>query len=96
MPASGPGGRPATRPHARLPAEPHWYLGVLAIYPEHAGRWWGRWLLEAGLCTAAAAGVPAALETSTAANVALYRRPGFEVIETLAVGGLPEWMTRRG
>jgi GNAT superfamily N-acetyltransferase len=62
--------------HRLLPTQPHWYLGVLATHPEHAGKRWGRAVMQAGLVRAAA-GVPACLETTNPANVALYQRSGW-------------------
>ena len=72
--------------HHLLPADPHWYLGVLATDPTQAGRRWGRAVMEHGLARAAAEGLPAYLETATESNVDLYRRSGWEVVGTQVVG----------
>ena len=72
--------------HHLLPPTPHWYLGVLATDPAHAGRRWGRAVMEHGLARAAAEGLPAYLETATESNVDLYRRSGWEVTGTEVVG----------
>lgn len=59
----------------------HLYLWLLGVSPQVQGHGVGSRLLAAGLARADAQGLPAFLETSTEANVALYRRHGFEVIE---------------
>lgn len=81
---------------AALPATPHWYLGILATHPHHAGRGWGRLAMTAGLDRAAGAGVPAYLETTNERNVELYQRTGWRVAESTAVDDLPIWVMRHG
>jgi GNAT superfamily N-acetyltransferase len=76
--------------HGLLPSEPHWYLGVLATRPDHAGRRLGRWLMGAGVTTAHAQGMPACLETTNPANVELYRREGWQVLDQVAGEGIPD------
>lgn len=74
-----------------LPAQskdPHWYLGVLATHPAHAGQRLGRAVMAAGLERAAADGLPAYLETTSARNVALYERSGWTLTGTVPVGTL--------
>lgn len=82
--------------HAALPAGPFWYLGVLATHPDHAGRRWGHAVMEAGLRRAAADGLPAILETSNPGNVAVYRRAGWEVTQTVTAEPLTIWIMRAG
>lgn len=65
--------------HRLLPATPHWYLGVLATHPDHAGRRLGRAVMAAGVAQARASGLPAYLETSNPGNVEIYRRAGWQV-----------------
>jgi ribosomal protein S18 acetylase RimI-like enzyme len=74
--------------HALTPTEPHWYLGVLATHPDHAGRRWGRLAMRAGLDRARADGLPACLETATEANVGIYRASGWTVAATAALDEL--------
>jgi ribosomal protein S18 acetylase RimI-like enzyme len=74
--------------YGSMPAEPHWYLGVLATHPQRAGLRLGRSVMGAGLQQAVADGVPAILETVNAANVELYRRSGWEVAATVPFEGL--------
>jgi GNAT superfamily N-acetyltransferase len=78
--------------HPTLPTTPYWYLGVLATHPDHSGRRLGRAVMAAGLAAASGAGLPAYLETTNPANVALYRRAGWDVVESLAVDTLPVWV----
>jgi GNAT superfamily N-acetyltransferase len=78
--------------HALLPAQPYWYLGVLARHPSVAGRGWGRLLLAAGVTTAHADGLPAYLETASESNVEFYRHAGWEVVGTVPDAGLPTWL----
>jgi GNAT superfamily N-acetyltransferase len=78
---------------AALPAQPFWYLGVVATHPDHAGRRLGRSLIAAGLNRAAAAGLPAYLETANPRNVDRYRGVGWEVVAQVDPG-LPVWVMR--
>ncbi|WP_462418845.1 GNAT family N-acetyltransferase [Kytococcus sp. Marseille-QA3725] len=73
------------------PTEPCWFLGSVGVDPEHQGRGLARAVLEPGLERASREGLPAFLETSSSANVDLYRRFGFEVTATYELpGGGPE------
>lgn len=79
--------------HGALPAQPYWYLGVLATHPDHAGKRWGREVMAEGLRRAAEDGVAAVLETSNPGNVALYERAGFAVVTHIAEP-VPTWIMR--
>jgi ribosomal protein S18 acetylase RimI-like enzyme len=76
---------PMDRPHAYL-----WFLGVR---PEAQGLGVGSRLLAAGLAEVDAQGRHAFLESSNAANVPLYRRYGFELVQEYqaAPGAPPLW-----
>lgn len=80
--------------HGAIPDERHWYLGVLATDPAHAGRGLGRAVMRSGLARAAAEGLPAYLETTNPGNVALYERAGWRV-ETQLAHPLPIWVMRQ-
>lgn len=75
--------------HTVLPAYPHWYLGVLATRPDHAGRGLGRRLMAAGVAMAHREGRPAVLETTNPSNVDLYVRAGWEVHREIASADVP-------
>jgi GNAT superfamily N-acetyltransferase len=78
-----------TAVHAVLPTYPHWYLGILATRPDHAGRGLGRRLMAAGVTSAHADGLPAVLETMNPSNVELYLRAGWTLHGQTAAGGVP-------
>ena len=58
---------------------PHFYLSLLATGAAHRGRGYGLSLLAENLRLIDEAGMPAYLEASNPANVALYARHGFEI-----------------
>lgn len=79
--------------HAAVASEPHWYLGVLASHPRRRGEGLARLVARAGLDAAAAADVPAVLETTNPDNVALYERSGWRVTAKLRdIIGLTVWI----
>jgi ribosomal protein S18 acetylase RimI-like enzyme len=78
--------------HGFLPSTPHWYLGVLATHPEHAGRRLGRAVMATGVQRAHASGLPAYLETSNPRNVDVYRGAGFEVVGESSIVDLHVWV----
>jgi ribosomal protein S18 acetylase RimI-like enzyme len=67
---------------------PHWYLMTLGTRPDRQGHGHGSRLIEEGTSRADAAGVPCYLETASEANVAYYRKRGFEVIGEGTVHGV--------
>jgi len=72
---------------ALLPREPHWYLGVLACRPHRRRQGLGSAVADPVLAAADRAGLPVALETSSARNVDYYTRRGFAVVGCVPVGG---------
>jgi len=60
-------------------AREHVYLWFVGVRPEAQGLGVGSRLIAAGLQRVDAMGLPAYLESSSPANVPLYRRHGFEV-----------------
>jgi GNAT superfamily N-acetyltransferase len=78
------------------PDGPHWYLGILATHPDWQRRGLGSALLAPVLADADGAGLAAYLVTATAANVAFYRRHGFDThVEADVPGGPHVWMLVR-
>ncbi|MFE6834049.1 GNAT family N-acetyltransferase [Streptomyces sp. NPDC057705] len=79
------------------PREPHWYLAVIGADPAAQGTGQGAALLRSGLAKADAAGLPACLESSKAANLPFYQHFGFTVREEVRLpgGGPTLWAMRR-
>jgi ribosomal protein S18 acetylase RimI-like enzyme len=80
------------------PREEHWYLCLLAADPMAWRRGIGTALLEPGLETVDADGLPCYLETQKEDNIAYYRRFGFDETERLtpSPGGPPLFTMTRG
>jgi GNAT superfamily N-acetyltransferase len=72
---------------AARPAEPHWYLSLLATHGEHRGRGLGMALLGYTLDLVDAAGQAAYLESTNPANLNRYRSVGFEDRDDLVLPG---------
>lgn len=70
-----------------LRGEDRYYLRYAGVRPDCQGKGLGGLTIRAGLARAAAAGVPAVLETATESNVGLYQRLGFVVREEWDVPG---------
>lgn len=64
---------------AHTPAEPHWYLNMLATHPDWQRQGLGGALMGTVFEIADDEGLPCYLETETEVNVAYYQRHGFEV-----------------
>ena len=82
--------------HVHEPAEPFWYLGVLATHPSAQGSGLATAVLQPVLAEAAASGTDCWLETSKPGNTEFYARRGFtERIEVEIDGGPTTWWMRR-
>ena len=79
----------AAQCEAHRPAEPHWYLYMVAVAPAARGRGIGGRLLGHGLKRVDAEGLPAHLESTTPGSRRLYERFGFRQVAELAGFGLP-------
>lgn len=78
------------------PAEPHWYLGVLATHPQRQREGLATAVLTPTLHDADRVGLACCLETSTLDNRRFYERRGFtEATELLLPGGPSTWWLRR-
>ncbi len=65
------------------PHQPHFYLAMIGVDPQHQGRGLGAELLRPVLKRCDRDRIPAYLESSNERNVTLYERHGFRVTETL-------------
>ena len=74
-----------------VPAEPHWYLDVLAVHRERQGAGLGLRVLRPGLDRADDEGTGCYLETARPENVAWYERLQFAVTSEIDVDGLHLW-----
>lgn len=79
------------------PPEPHWYLPLIGVAPQHQGRGVGGAILAVSLAKCDEAGLTAYLESSNPRNISLYRRHGFEATGEIRVADCPPIipMTRR-
>ncbi len=73
--------------HAHPRGEPHFFLSLLGTRTEQRGRGYGLDLLADNLRRIDDTGMPAYLEASNLANVALYERHGFEVHGSFTLPG---------
>jgi ribosomal protein S18 acetylase RimI-like enzyme len=73
----------AAHPHD----EPHFYLSLLGTDPAYFGHGYGLGLLAENLRIVDAQGMPAYLESSNPANVALYERYGFRPLGAFDLPG---------
>ena len=62
------------------PAEPHWYLPMIAVDTVRQNSGIGSRLMELALARCDRDGLPTYLESSNPRNISLYRRFGFEVV----------------
>lgn len=74
------------------PDEPHWHLPAIGVEPTQQRKGFGSGLLEARLARCDKEGVPAYLESTNPANVSLYLRHGFEVLDTIEKGSMPPFI----
>ena len=75
----------------------YWYLQYAGVAPAAQGQGWGGAAIREGIARATAAGKPVLLETAKEANLAIYLRLGFEVIDEWRVpkGGPQFWTMLR-
>jgi GNAT superfamily N-acetyltransferase len=71
----------------RARPDEHAYLDTIAVLPEVRRRGIASGLLEAGHAWADGEGLPCALETESAQNVAFYARRGYAVVAELPLPG---------
>lgn len=71
------------------PEGPHWYLPLIGVEPARQGLGYGSSLLRSMSRVCDREGLPAYLEATSPANVALYRRHGFRPSGVLRSGDSP-------
>ncbi len=87
----------AGRLRDRHAPQPHWYLQILGVAPEHQGQGHAARLLEPMLARFDAEQVACCLDTETAENVAYYERFGFQTVGRAVLHGsdLTFWFMTR-
>lgn len=73
--------------HRELVPGKHWYLGVLAVDPDHQGKGFGSKLLRGMLARIDEEVLPCYVETEGEKNVSMYEHFGFKVLEEYTVPG---------
>jgi len=82
--------------HERHAPDPHYYLHVIGVAPEHQGRGLGRSLMQPMLARLDTERKPAYLETHKPRTLPFYERLGFRVLDKLELPALPTaWLLRR-
>lgn len=71
------------------PTGPHWYLPLIGVDPAHQRKGYGSVLLQHALSQCDRDHVAAYLESSNPANIPLYQRHGFGILDTIQVGSSP-------
>jgi GNAT superfamily N-acetyltransferase len=71
------------------PQEPHWYLPLIGTDPAKQGNGFGSALLRHALAICDQQNMPAYLEATSARNVPLYQRHGFEALGVIQAGSGP-------
>lgn len=79
----------------RLPSEPCWHVGPVAVDVPFQGRGVGSAMMDALCSRMDELGTPAYLETDKLVNVSFYRKFGFETIDHATVIGVPNWFMLR-
>lgn len=75
-------------------SEPHWYLGSLAVHPDHQGKGLASKLVRPILEMCSSQNKPCVLETQGEGLVQIYKHYGFDVVDsfTLPFANLPHWV----
>ena len=71
------------------PKEPHWFLPLIGVDPRCQGKGLGSALMRHALERCDEDHLPAYLESSNPANIPLYERHGFVVLDKLQSGSSP-------
>jgi GNAT superfamily N-acetyltransferase len=73
------------------PRTPHWYLAFLGCERRFQGKGYGGAAVRARLAQCDAAGLPAALETATESNLAIYTAMGFRITDSFKLDDGPQF-----
>jgi ribosomal protein S18 acetylase RimI-like enzyme len=71
------------------PEEPHWYLAVIGVDTAYQGKGIGAQLMQGALARCDEEGLMAYLESSNPANISLYERHGFQVVDEIQIDDGP-------
>jgi ribosomal protein S18 acetylase RimI-like enzyme len=71
------------------PTEPHWYLSLIGVEALDRNKGCGATLLQHGLRQCDREHRPTYLWSSNPQNTSLYKRHGFEIVDTIQVGSSP-------
>jgi ribosomal protein S18 acetylase RimI-like enzyme len=71
------------------PEEPHWYLAVIGVDAAYQGKGIGAELMQGALERCDEEGLMAYLESSNPANISLYQRHGFQVVDEIQIDDVP-------
>jgi hypothetical protein len=69
--------------HKTSVPQPHWYLAILGVHPDHQSQGVGSSLIQPTLDEADRDNLPCYLETSTERAVRFYQRHRFEVVKMI-------------
>lgn len=83
------------RVHALHPKGPTWYLALLGTEPDRQGSGLGSAVLQPMLRRCDEAGIMAALDTVTEADVRFYEKRGFHVVAEVRMPGSPHFRVMR-
>jgi ribosomal protein S18 acetylase RimI-like enzyme len=72
-----------------VPEDPYRYLPFIGVDSMHQGKGLGSALLERGLLRCDHDKTPAFLESTNPANISLYERHGFEILDAFQIGSSP-------
>jgi GNAT superfamily N-acetyltransferase len=71
------------------PREPHWHLPLIGVDPAHQGKGIGSAILRHVLSACDGQKVSAYLEATSPRNIPLYKRHGFEALDSIQVADSP-------
>ena len=73
--------------HKKLVQNPHWYLSLIGVGPNHQGKGFGQQLLSTTINRIDLECKPIYLETNKEKNVNIFKRFGFRILQKVIVPG---------